>query len=185
MQQSKSAAFSPRSLPSPTLGIAAIHRRNWHGKPEEIKRELLHNSNMPPSSPQRSSLRNWARWILGTFLATTLPFWDKSWKRISRMEDEVEMVTDAVEAAAEVVEKVAVATERVSSDIAEKMPKDGGFKDALLLVGKVAKEAAEEAHLAQDIIHKVDELKEEMEAMIAPIGRKKTPNKEEIHNRGT
>lgn len=68
---------------------------------------------------------------------------------------EVEMVADAVENAAEIVEKVATVTEKVSSRVADRLPEDAKLKNAALLVEHAAKEAAEEAHLAKDIIHKV------------------------------
>lgn len=65
------------------------------------------------------------------------------------------MVADAVENAAEIVEKVATVTEKVSSRVADRLPEDAKLKNAALLVEHAAKEAAEEAHLAKDIIHKV------------------------------
>ncbi|XP_008804792.2 uncharacterized protein LOC103717974 isoform X2 [Phoenix dactylifera] len=110
-----------------------------------------------------------ARWALGSLLALILPFWQNKWMTLLRLEGEVEMVADVVENAAEIVEKVATVTEKVSSEVADRLPYDGKLKNAALQVEHAAKEAAEEAHLAKDIIHKVDELKHEVEMLLEPI----------------
>ncbi|KAK8921035.1 hypothetical protein KSP39_PZI020692 [Platanthera zijinensis] len=168
--------------PPPPVGIAAaFHRRNYLFSKREKKREIKSN-NIKPSLPPLS-FYNWAKWILGSMLAVAWPFWNKSWKSLLKLEDEVEMVTDAVETAAVIVEKAATIAEKVSSDIAEGMPDgDGRLKNAILFVEKAAKEVAEEAHLTQDIIHNVDQLKEEMEALIKPIKREDAETKGATRN---
>ncbi|CAL9073343.1 unnamed protein product [Musa textilis] len=111
-----------------------------------------------PSShrpPPRSPLSTWARWALGSMLTLILPFWVKKWRTLLRIEGEVEMVADAVEEVFEVVEKVATVVEKVSSEVAERLPEEGKLKDAVLSIEHVSREAAQDAHLANDIIHKL------------------------------
>ena len=65
------------------------------------------------------------------------------------------MVKDTAEAVAEVVEEAATVVEKVSSEVAEQLPKGGRLRTAAMIVEHASKEVAEEAHLARDIIHKV------------------------------
>jgi hypothetical protein len=60
------------------------------------------------------------------------------------------MVKDMTETAAEVVEDVTAAAE-----VSGQLPEDGRLRHAAMLVEDASKEVAEEARLAQDIIHKV------------------------------
>ena len=65
------------------------------------------------------------------------------------------MVKDAAETVVEVVEEAATFAEKVSSEVAEQLPEGGRLRTAAVLVEHASKEVAHEAHLAQDIIHKV------------------------------
>jgi hypothetical protein len=65
------------------------------------------------------------------------------------------MVKDMAETAAEVVEDVAAAAEKVSAEVSGQLPEDGRLRHAAVLVEHASHEVAEEARLAQDIIHKV------------------------------
>ncbi|XP_020582453.1 uncharacterized protein LOC110026040 [Phalaenopsis equestris] len=160
--------------PPSNLRIASFTCRNLHSRLE------LNNSNnsIKPSLYPQSYFYSWAKWILGSILATALPFWNRSWKKLLRLEDEVEIVAEAVESAAEIVEKVANVAEKVSSDIAEQMPKNGKLKEAVLFVENVAEEVAEAAQHTQEIIHKMEELKEEIEGL-----KKKDTDTEESHSK--
>lgn len=79
------------------------------------------------------------------------------------------MAAEMAETAADVVEKVATMAEKMASDAAKNLPEDGKLKGAALFVEHASKEVAEEAHLAKDIIHKVDEVKHEVEMFVEPI----------------
>ena len=67
----------------------------------------------------------------------------------------METVKDAAETVVEVVEEAATFAEKVSSEVAEQLPEGGRLRTAAVLVEHASKEVAHEAHLAQDIIHKV------------------------------
>lgn len=65
------------------------------------------------------------------------------------------MVIEEAENVAEVVEKVAELTEKVSVEIANKLPEKSKLKEAAQVVENYSKEIAHDAHLTQDILHKV------------------------------
>ncbi|CAM0957081.1 unnamed protein product [Alopecurus aequalis] len=111
----------------------------------------------------------WARLAIGSVVAVTAPFVHFKWASFLRIQSEVDMVKDMAETAAEVVEDVAGVAEKVSAELAGQLPEDGRLRHAAVLVEHASKEVAEEARLAQDIIHKVDEIEEEVKAMIEPI----------------
>ncbi|KAM0842791.1 hypothetical protein ACQ4PT_058144 [Festuca glaucescens] len=111
----------------------------------------------------------WARLAFGSVVAVTAPFVHSKWASFLRIQSEVDMVKDMAETAAEVVEDVAAAAEKVSAEVSGQLAEDGRLRYAAVLVEHASKEVAEEARLAQDIIHKVDEIEEEVKAMIEPI----------------
>ncbi|KAG2705024.1 hypothetical protein I3760_05G033500 [Carya illinoinensis] len=123
----------------------------------------------PAPSPPKFIFFRWAKWILGSLLAFSLPMWNRDWGKLRRIEGEAEMVVEEVEIVAEVVEKVATVAENVSAEFAEKLPEDGKLKEAALFVERVSKEAAHDAQLTTDFIHKVDVLKEDLEALVEPV----------------
>ncbi|XP_026432939.1 uncharacterized protein LOC113330340 isoform X2 [Papaver somniferum] len=111
----------------------------------------------------------WTRWILGAMLTLILPFWKAKWQKLRRLEVEVEMAVEVVEHVAETVEKVAVVTEKLSMEMTDKIPGDGKLKKAVLFVERVSEEAEKDARLTEDILHKLDDLKEDVEKLIEPI----------------
>ncbi|XP_062079494.1 uncharacterized protein LOC133783927 [Humulus lupulus] len=119
---------------------------------------------IPASSRHYYSFPNWARWFLGT-LVTFLPFSYEKWVKLRALEGKAEMVVEEVENVAEMVEKVALVAEKVSSDVADGLPENGTLKKTAMFVERVSKKAAQEAHLTKQFIHKVDELKEDLEKM--------------------
>ncbi|XP_027338095.1 uncharacterized protein LOC113852035 [Abrus precatorius] len=85
---------------------------------------------------------------------------------------EAELVVEEVEKVANAIEKVAMIAEKVSEEVAEKLPEDGKLKKAALVVERLSKQAAHDAELTIEFIHKVDEFKndlDDLESFIAPI----------------
>ena len=66
-----------------------------------------------------------------------------------------EMVVEEVENVAEMVEKAAKLAEKVSSDVADMLPENGKLKETALFVERVSKQAAQDAQVTIDFIHKV------------------------------
>ncbi|XP_058096949.1 uncharacterized protein LOC131242372 isoform X1 [Magnolia sinica] len=128
------------------------------------------NRFQPPASlRQKPVFRTWTRWAFGSILFLILPFWKREWVKFLAIEDEVEKVAEVVETAAEVVEEVASVAETVLSEVANRLPDDSKLKDAVLMVERVSKTTAKDAQLTIDFIHKVDELKQEVEALAEPV----------------
>lgn len=69
--------------------------------------------------------------------------------------DEVDTVVETIEQITEVVEKVAEVVDKVAEDIADDLPEGGRFRKAVVLIENVAEQTAKDAHLLEDIIHKV------------------------------
>ncbi|XP_077213969.1 uncharacterized protein LOC143848791 [Tasmannia lanceolata] len=116
----------------------------------------------PPSNLPKPNLHNWLRCIFGSIISIILPFWKQK-------EGELEKLEDQVENTAEVVEKVAEAMEKVFSDVADKLPSDGPLKAAALLVENIAKKVDKDAEETLEFIHKVDELKKDVEELVEPF----------------
>ncbi|KAL4196440.1 hypothetical protein AMTRI_Chr04g183170 [Amborella trichopoda] len=110
----------------------------------------------------------WAMWALGS-LSLFLPFRKTNRNKAIKIEGEVEEVIEKVETVAKVVEKVAIVVEEVSSYIADKLPEGGNLKEAAILVENVSKEVVNNAQVAKDLIHKLGELKDEVEEVIEPV----------------
>ncbi|KAF7842998.1 uncharacterized protein G2W53_005296 [Senna tora] len=123
-----------------------------------------------PSSPS-FSFPYWIRWVLGSVVSLLLPFWN-SWQKLRTIEGEAEEMVEEVEKVAEVVEKVANVVEKVAEDVAENVGEDSNFRKAALVVESVSKQAAHDAHLTQQFIYKVDEVKndlDDLESFVQPI----------------
>ncbi|CAL0331467.1 unnamed protein product [Lupinus luteus] len=99
---------------------------------------------------------------------STFPYW---YELIS-LTGEAVVVVEEVETVANIVEKVATVAERVSENIAEKLPEDGKLKEAALVVEHASKQVIHGAQLTEEFIHKVEELKndlDDLESFIEPV----------------
>ncbi|KAF8406059.1 hypothetical protein HHK36_008139 [Tetracentron sinense] len=128
------------------------------------------NGNLPPAPPvpPKPGFPTWARWVLGSILSLFLPFSKKKWEELLRLEGEVEIVAEEVENVAEVIEKVATITEKVAAEVEDMLPHDGKLKEAAFLIEHISKEAARDAQLTINFIHKVDHLKQDVEMIVEP-----------------
>ncbi|XP_061355526.1 uncharacterized protein LOC133300054 [Gastrolobium bilobum] len=114
---------------------------------------------------------HWLRWVLGSVLSLVLPFW-KYVEKLQRIEGEAEVVVEEVEKVAEVVQKVATVAEKVSEDVAEMLPQDGNLQKAALMVEHASKQVAHDAQLAEEFIHKVENVKNDLdnlESFVEPV----------------
>ncbi|XP_020528268.1 uncharacterized protein LOC18423289 [Amborella trichopoda] len=144
--------------------------------PESSERGNECGENPSASSAMESSIKpspkwlipKWAMWALGS-LSLFLPFRKTNRNKAIKIEGEVEEVIEKVETVAKVVEKVAIVVEEVSSYIADKLPEGGNLKEAAILVENVSKEVVNDAQVAKDLIHKLGELKDEVEEVIEPV----------------
>ncbi|KAL6650812.1 hypothetical protein ACP70R_009737 [Stipagrostis hirtigluma subsp. patula] len=107
--------------------------------------------NMPP----------WAKWVVGAVIVA-IPIY----RKIRTLENKVEKTA---EVAIEVVDTVAEATEKVAGEIAEAFPGNEDLKEAASKIKKVADVIEEDAEKAEALIHKVDEIKNEVDSIVDPI----------------
>ncbi|KAH7866120.1 hypothetical protein Vadar_015818 [Vaccinium darrowii] len=124
----------------------------------------------PP--PRKPIFPTWAKWVFGSLISIILPFWKLKWGSLILLEDKVEQVVEEVEVVAEVVEKVAETAEKVSAEVADKFPDNSKLKEAALVVEHISTVAATDAEMAEDVIHKVEELKHDLTdlgTMVEPV----------------
>ncbi|KAH9608948.1 hypothetical protein KSS87_008824 [Heliosperma pusillum] len=110
--------------------------------------------------------------VIGSVFSLLLAFWTPKWAALLKIGGEAEVVIKEVEQAAVVVERVATVMEKVSEEVADNLPDGNKFKETALIVEHVSKEAAKDAHIAEEILHKLDVVKhdvEDVEVMIEPI----------------
>lgn len=146
----------------------------------------------PPPTP--NNFPAWASWILGAVVSLILPIWKLKGGFLRKIGNTVEEVVETVEDVAEIVEDVAEAVEHISSDVADSLPENGALKNAALWVEKASKEVAEDAKQALNLIHKVDDLKEEVEKDIdelvesqadGEVAEKETQDRNKIEQKET
>lgn len=118
----------------------------------------------------------WPKWVVGCVLSLFFPFWKLKWAKLLMIEAEVETVVEEAENVAEALEKAAIATEKASAQVVENLPDNSKLKEAALLVERVSKETAKDAHLTRDLLHKVDEIKEDLETLVKPLLSDSTKN---------
>ncbi|XP_022141966.1 uncharacterized protein LOC111012212 [Momordica charantia] len=105
----------------------------------------------------------WVKWIFGSLLSLLIPTWKQSSNKLQTLEGEAEMVIEEAESVAEVVEKAAEIAEKASAEIAKKLPEKSKLKEAAEVVETYSKQIAHDAHLTQDILHKVEEWKQKLD----------------------
>nr|DAD22032.1 TPA_asm: hypothetical protein HUJ06_023495 [Nelumbo nucifera] len=113
-----------------------------------------------------TKMRNW---IFGMLISIILPFWRNKWAPLLTLKREVDTVVETIENVVNVVEVVAEEVENVADEIAKKLPEGGKLKEAVCAVEHIAKEAAKDAHLAEEFLEKVEEVEKDVEALIEPI----------------
>ncbi|CAN1302688.1 hypothetical protein LINPERPRIM_LOCUS25573 [Linum perenne] len=122
----------------------------------------------------RYSFTSWVKWVLGTILTIVLPFWKHKWERMKTIETEV-------------VEQMATVAENLSSEAAEIIPSTNGrLKEAALVVERISKTTAHEAHVARDFLLKLEKLQhdfDDLEKMVQPNPNPNpNPNPPHHHN---
>ncbi|KAK9110757.1 hypothetical protein Sjap_018817 [Stephania japonica] len=126
---------------------------------------------------------SWKNWVLGTLISIILPFWRHKWTPLLALKKEVVMVVETIDVVTEVVEKAAEGVEEIAHSVAESLP-DGGLQKAACLVEQAAKKVAEEAHAADEFIHKVEEtgkeIEKEVEAIVEAVIEEERVENEEV-----
>ncbi|XP_057422445.1 uncharacterized protein LOC130716254 [Lotus japonicus] len=169
---------------SPIVSAARVERRYWmyprmqlfstnSNKSTNANSCGVKNAKVQPEGPASTmfTFPSWLRWVLGSVLSLVLPFW-KYWQKFQMIEEEAEVVVEEVEEVAKVVEKVAMVAEKVSEDVAEMFPKDSNLHNAALVLERASEHAAHGAQQTEEFIHKVEELKNDLdglESFVEPV----------------
>ncbi|GAB2245751.1 hypothetical protein Droror1_Dr00001244 [Drosera rotundifolia] len=159
----------PRSRETAGLGLKLMSTGGVGNGSGRIDEQSTPSPAAPaPARPTRApkpGFPRWARWLLGSVLSLVLSFWmpNAKWGTLLRIGGEAEIVMQEVEKAAEAVEKMATMAEKVTADIAQQLPDDAKIKAAALIAEHVSEEAANDARIVEQIIHKVDEVKQDVE----------------------
>ncbi|KAJ9166532.1 hypothetical protein P3X46_021272 [Hevea brasiliensis] len=131
---------------------------------------VVHNGVHPePALPSDPSSGSWKMWILGMIITVIIPFWRNKWWPLLKLKDRVESLVETAEHVTEIVEKVAEEVEKVSEEVADHLPEGGKLKESVTFVENVAKETAKDAHLALEVIEKVEEVGKETESLIESV----------------
>ncbi|NP_001347853.1 uncharacterized protein LOC100278970 isoform 2 [Zea mays] len=120
----------------------------------DVRRPPARPSQHQSQDKERTPFFILARLAVGSILAAAAPMLHSRWASFLLIQSEVDMVKDTAEVVAEAVEDAATVAEKVSSEVAEQLPENGRLRTAVVLLEHASKEVAEEAHLAQNIIHK-------------------------------
>ncbi|KAL8136528.1 hypothetical protein V2J09_002529 [Rumex salicifolius] len=142
--------------------------------PSRFEESANDGEQRPSSPPPRPKpwISIWVRWAAGSILSLLLSIWMPNWSTLLKIGGEAEFIMKESEKMAEAVEKVATMAEKVAEDVADQLPDNTKLKEAAKLVENISKEAAKDAHLADQIIHKVDSVEhdlEELETLIEPF----------------
>ncbi|KAG8082200.1 hypothetical protein GUJ93_ZPchr0014g47642 [Zizania palustris] len=107
------------------------------------------------------NMPSWAKWVVGAIIVA-IPIY----RKMRTLEDTVEK---AAEVAIEVVDTVAEATEKVSGELADAFPGNENLKEAASKIKTIADVIEDDADKAEALIHKIDEIKKEVDAIVDPI----------------
>ncbi|XP_076919694.1 uncharacterized protein LOC143580604 [Bidens hawaiensis] len=126
------------------------------------------NVNPPPEAPLPSgspsgSLRNW---IVGMVLTFVLPFFTHKWGSLLLLKNKVDQKIETTEHVVKTIEHAAERADKVLDSITEDLPKDSQLKKALEFVDEIAEGVAKGAHVADQIINKVEEAEDKLESIV-------------------
>ncbi|KAK3142457.1 hypothetical protein QOZ80_4BG0346680 [Eleusine coracana subsp. coracana] len=107
------------------------------------------------------NMPSWAKWVVGAVIVA-IPIY----RRMRTLEDKIEKTA---EVAIEVIDTVAEATEKVAGEVAEAFPGNEDLKEVASKIKTVTDTIEEDAEKAEALIHKVDEIKKEVDSIVDPI----------------
>ncbi|WOG98882.1 hypothetical protein DCAR_0418228 [Daucus carota subsp. sativus] len=165
----------------------------------KLKRNFVVCSNgVPPESSASSGglpggiPGSWKSWLLGIVVTVIIPLMTNKWGAIltwtsknedstlftklnkKKIESAVQTVEDMVEAVEEIAEKVDKFTENIADDLPE-----GKLKETLEKIENVAERVAQDADRLDDMIDKVQEAEDKLEAYIEEEQNKSAAKKEQ------
>ncbi|KAL2483170.1 uncharacterized protein Fot_44618 [Forsythia ovata] len=145
-------------LGDPSLKYIQTLRRNKGSKIRELVVQAT------PDPEVGNLLSFWPSdnpWLTGVAgFMVTVPFLAQ---RLLSLTKEVDLAAETVEKIADAVEKVAEEVDKAAENIAEALP-EGGLKKVVNLVEDLAEETAKDAQKVEDLMDKIEELDDKVEA---------------------
>ncbi|KAK4352366.1 hypothetical protein RND71_027884 [Anisodus tanguticus] len=115
---------------------------------------------------------SWVSWAVG--LGVTVPLITA---RLLTVTKQVAIAAETVEKVAEAVEKVADDVDKAAEEFAAKLPQGGKLRGIVESIEHLAEETEKDAQLVQDLMDKVEEVDEKLEAFISnQLTTVKVPN---------
>ncbi|KAF5444823.1 hypothetical protein F2P56_033922 [Juglans regia] len=121
-----------------------------------------------PLVPSIPSPDSWDAWIAGILASVILPFLGFKWGSLMKLKNEVDTAVQIAEDVAETIERVAEKVEEAAEEVADHLPAGGKLKDAATFIENLAKETAKDANLVDGVIHKVQEMEDNLESLFEP-----------------
>ncbi|XP_021981929.2 uncharacterized protein LOC110877991 isoform X1 [Helianthus annuus] len=156
--------FSSRSLqydPMKTIPRKSFVIRNNITPPPGVP--------LPSGSPS-GSIRNWIVGIVFTFV---LPFCTHKWGPLLQIKNKVDNVVNTAEYIMETIEAVAEKVDNVIDNITDDLPENSSIRKTMEAVDELVEGVAKSAHIANDIIDKVEEVENKLESMILKEAKEK------------
>ncbi|KAI3785036.1 hypothetical protein L1987_44145 [Smallanthus sonchifolius] len=125
-----------------------------------------------PSGPPSGSMRNW---IVGIVLTFVLPFCTHKWGPLLVLRNKVDNVVNTAEYIMETIEAVAEKVDNVIDNITDDLPEDSELRKRLEAIDVVVEGVAKNAHIANDIIDKVEEVEDKLESLILDEVKEEVP----------
>ncbi|XP_042016048.1 uncharacterized protein LOC121764020 [Salvia splendens] len=129
------------------------------------------SSSSPSPSSSSSSSSPWKKWLWGVLLTVILPAAGHKGGLLIGLKGKIDQAINTVEHVTEMVEEMAEEAEKIVEEVEEKLPGDSKLKKALESFENLAKVAVKEAKKAEDIIHKVKDVEEEIEGVLMKGGK--------------
>ncbi|KAI3726265.1 hypothetical protein L1987_66062 [Smallanthus sonchifolius] len=142
------------------------------------RRFVIRNNIIPPpgvplpSGPPSGSMRNW---IVGIVLTFVLPFCTHKWGPLLVLRNKVDNVVNTAEYIMETIEAVAEKVDDVIDNITDDLPKDSELRKRLEAIDVVVEGVAKSAHVANDIIDKVEEVEDKLGSLILDEVKEEVP----------
>ncbi|CAI9303034.1 unnamed protein product [Lactuca saligna] len=117
---------------------------------------------LPSGSPSGSMIG----WVLCIVLTFVVPFITRKWGPLIALKNRVDTAVDMAEHIAEVMEDVAGKVDKVIDTITDDLPEDSKLRKKLEAIDELIEGVAMSAHIANDIIDKVEEAEGKLESLI-------------------
>ncbi|XP_075481931.1 uncharacterized protein LOC142522433 [Primulina tabacum] len=121
------------------------------------------NSLPRASSSSDPSTAPWKKWLLGVLFTVILPAAGHKGGLFVGLKAKIDKAIETVEVVTDVVEGIAEETDKIVEEVESKLPGDSKLRKTLDKLDDLTKKAVDEAKQAEDIIHKVREVEQDIE----------------------